>query len=109
MLPSPDMVIMELELDPSIITKVDIFKWGTILNYSYIPTDEQDKKRHKDILTLYSISDTAAYMSQFYPDIKRKIINSWNRLFYDSITLGSNECYGNIWEIRKEWITRILR
>lgn len=109
MLPSPGTVILELELDPSIITKINIFKWGAILNYSYIPSDEEDKKRHKYMLTQYGISDTAAYMSQFYPDIKREIIGSWKRLFDNSITLGNDECYGNIWEIRKEWIIRIIR
>ncbi|WP_369819393.1 DUF3841 domain-containing protein [Tissierella sp. P1] len=48
-------------------------------------------------------------MSQFYPQIKRKIIDSWSRLFDDSIILGNDERYGNIWEVRKEWITQIIR
>lgn len=47
MLPSEGTVILELELDPAIITPVNIEKWGTILNYSYIPKDPQDAKRHR--------------------------------------------------------------
>lgn len=107
-LPSAGTIILELILDLSLVTMVDICKWGTILNYSYIPSDEQDAKHHRQLLKQYGISDTEAYMSRFYPQIKRKIINSWIRLFDNSIVLGSNEKYGNIWEVKKEWVTQII-
>ena len=60
-------------------------------------------------LEQYGTSDAQAYMSQFYPHIKRSIIESWSRLFDDSIILGSSKCYGNIWEVKKEWISEIIR
>ncbi|MEA4961012.1 DUF3841 domain-containing protein [Lutispora sp.] len=109
MLPSAGTIILELTLDPSLITRVNIDKWGAILNYSYIPADEQDAKHHRQLLEQYGISDAKAYMSQFYPQIKRKIIDSWSRLFDESIVLGSNKSYGNVWEVKKEWVTRIIR
>ncbi len=109
MLPSQGTVIMELTVDPDIITRVNIDKWGTILNYSYIPSDEQDRIRHRKYLEQYGTSDAQAYMSQFYPHIKRSIIESWSRLFDESIILGSSKCYGNIWEVKKEWISEIIR
>ena len=109
MLPSDNFVILELALDPALIAKVNIFKWGAILNYSYIPADDQDADRHSRLLAEYGVSDTKAYMSQFYPMIKREIIASWDRLFDDSVSLGNQDYYGNIWEIRKEWITAILQ
>lgn len=108
MLPSEGTVIMELTLDPSLITSVNIEKWGAILNYSYIPADEEDAKRHHELLEQYGISDAKAYMSQFYPQIKREIVLSWDRLFDDSIILGNDSKYGNIWEIRKEWVTKVI-
>lgn len=109
MLPSAGTVILELKLDPSLITMINIEKWGIILNYSYIPKDKQDAESHQQLLEQYGVSsDAKAYMSQFYPQIKRKIINSWNRLFDDSIIVGNDERYGNIWEVRKEWITQII-
>lgn len=109
MLPSTGTIILELTLDRSLITRVNIDKWGTILNYSYIPADEQDAKHHRQLLEQYGISDAKAYMSQFYPQIKRKIIDSWSRLFDESIVIGSNKNYGNIWEVKKEWVTKIIR
>ena len=109
MLPSAGTIILELTLDTDLITKVNINKWGTILNYSYIPADAADARDHRKLLEQYGISDAQAYMSQFYPQIKRKIIDSWSRLFDDSIMLGNNRIYGNIWEVKKEWVTQIIR
>ena len=54
-------------------------------------------------------SDTQAYMSRFYPQIKREIIDSWDRLFDDSVHLNSDQRYGIIWEIKKEWVSAVLR
>lgn len=107
MLKGRESVILKLSLAPELITPVNIEKWGTILNYSYIPAGPEDAKRHRKLLEEYGISDAKAYMSQFYPQIKREITDSWSRLFDDSIILGSTSKYGTIWEIKKEWITQI--
>lgn len=65
--------MLELTMDPTLITAVNAAKWGTMLNYSYIPADAQDAKRHRELLAQYGVSDAKAYMSQFYPQIKREI------------------------------------
>lgn len=106
MLPTPDTVLLELELDPRLITHINIAKWGTILNCSYIPADPEDARRHRKLLQDWGTSDEKACMTQFYPHIKREIQLSWHRLFDDSIQLGSPECYGTIWEVRKEWVKK---
>ena len=80
MLPEKGRVILELEIEESLITRVNFTKWGMILNYSYIPADKADEKRHKELLEAYGVSDTQVYMSQFYPEIKREIRESWKRL-----------------------------
>lgn len=109
MLLDPNSVILELAIDINRIAYVNIDKWGTILNYSYIPVDQQDKQRHQAMLDSYGISDTHAYMSHFYPQIKREIIASWPRLFDDSIIIGGRNCYGIIWEIQKEWVKKVIQ
>ena len=50
MLPEKGRVILELEIEESLITRVNFTKWGMILNYSYIPADKADEKRHKELL-----------------------------------------------------------
>lgn len=109
MLPSPNMCLLELEIDENIVYHLNINKWGMILNYSYIPSDEIDDKRHTELLKKYGISDTKAYMSNFYPTLKSEIKNSWMRLFDDNISINDGkECYGLIWEIKKEWVVKVL-
>lgn len=107
MLPGENEVVLELSVDEEKITKINIAKWGAILNYSYIPVDEKDAERHSGLLKMYRTNDTKAYMTPFYPEIKREIVDSWKRLFDDRIKMGNGLCYGNIWEIKKEWITKI--
>lgn len=109
MLPSQGTAILELRLPERLITPVNIEKWGAILNYSYIPQDVPDARRHRKLLADYGVSDAKAYLTQFYPQIRREIISSWDRLFDDSVILGSAAAYGTLWEIRKEWIQSITR
>ena len=109
MMNSENTVILELSLDPAIITSVNIAKWGHILNYGYIPKDENDLRRHRQLLDDYGISDVKAVISQFYPQIKREIQNSWERLFDDTILMGSDAKYGNVWELKREWLTDVIR
>ena len=102
-------VTLKLRIDHALIAPVHIAKWGTILNYSYISLNEQDARRHRQLLESYRVSDTQAYMSRFYPQIKREIVSSWDRLFDDSVHLNSDQKYGIIWEIKKEWVSAVLR
>ena len=108
MLPGPETVILKLAVDEALITPLNIIKWGKILNYSYIPKDDADADRHMELLSAYGVSDTKAYMSQFYPQIKREIIASWDRLFDDTILLGNDLKYGLIWEFREEWVLDVM-
>ena len=83
-LPQEQTVTLKLCIDPALIAPVHIAKWGTILNYSYIPLNEQDAWRHQQLLESYRVSDTQAYMARFYPQIKREIIDSWDRLEFEN-------------------------
>ncbi|MBU5583800.1 DUF3841 domain-containing protein, partial [Enterococcus sp. S181_ASV_20] len=74
----------------------------------YIPKDLEDQREHTRLLEKYGIDDITAFMTLFYPNIKRKIEQSHERLFDDSSVLGEMKV-GTIWEIRKEWITQITR
>lgn len=109
MLAEEGRVILELEIDPALVYGVNIAKWGSMLNYSYIPKDEADLARHRKELALRGISDAKALMTPFYPDIAEEIKESWQRLFDDSIMLGSDACYATVWELKKEWLIDIVR
>lgn len=108
MLPGEGETVLTLSLEPERITHINIEKWGTILNYSYLARDAEDAKRHRELLSACGVGDAKAYMSRFYPEIKREIRESWKRLFDDSVILGNRMEYGTIWEIRREWVTGIV-
>ena len=107
MLLTPDTLLLELEVPVDLITNINIAKWGTILNCSYIPKDEADALRHRRLLADYNTSDVRACMTAFFPQIRREIQDSWLRLFDPDIQVGSPECYGTIWEVRKEWVRTV--
>lgn len=99
---------LEIVIEKSHLLMVDLLKWGNIVNHLYIPKNLADQKEHDQLLKTYGIDDCTAYMTPFYPNIKQKIKKSHERLFDDSSILGE-EKVGTIWEIRKEWITKIIR
>ena len=107
MVPDAHEVVLELLLEESLITCIHVTKWGMILNYSYIPQDPRDAKAHQDKLDLYGTSDAKAVMTPFYPQLRREIMESWDRLFDETVLPESKLYYGTIWELKKEWITDI--
>lgn len=110
MMASEGAVILELEVEPEWLTPVNISKWGTILNYSYIPENMADKERHLALLEAMGISDYKAYTTPFYPEIRREILESWKRLFDREIILERDaKEYGLLWEIKREWIVEVKR
>ncbi len=102
-------VILKLSVPSENILRINIRKWGSILNYSYLPSDEKDLIRHRNLLKEMNVSDAKAYMTSFYPEIKNEIEKSWERLFDRETDEPTDTWYGIIPEIRKEWVVSIKR
>ena len=101
-------VLLELEVDETLLLTMDIDKWGRIVNNMYIPLHEQDEDKHDQMLARYSIDDHTAYMTPFYPNIKQEIVRSWDRLFDETIVL-SKMMVGTLWELKKDWIVNVSK
>lgn len=80
-------VLLEIEVDEDVLITMDMDKWGRIVNYMYIPKDDDDQIVHDKLVDSYNTNDCRAYMSPFFPIIKKKIQKSWDRLFDDSFIL----------------------
>ncbi|PID56601.1 hypothetical protein CSB45_10215, partial [candidate division KSB3 bacterium] len=90
--PTQDTVILELEVEARHVMTMDTEKWGYIVNYWYLPQDEEDAERHAAELKKYNIHDESSiYTSPFYPQLKAKIVKSWDRLFDDRIQLSPHQ------------------
>lgn len=105
----PDTVILELLIDKDSVIVTDTEKWGRIVNLLYVPLSDEDENEYDKKLKNYGISNCSnAYMSSFYPHLKNEIIKSWDRLFDNSYSLSDLK-QGTIWEVKKEWIQRIIK
>ena len=109
LLPDKGFVILELSVEESLITKVNIAKWGAINNCSYIPRDSADAAAHRKKMEAMGLNDVKACTTQFYPELRKEIEDSWLRLFDESVQLGNDLAYGLLWEVKEEWITRIIQ
>ena len=85
--------------------------WGYTVNYFYVPLDEADKARHKEELTKNGlVSDDELFLTSkgnFYPLLKREVVNSWERIFTLKPTDLKACLVAVTWEIKKEWIEEV--
>ena len=60
----------------------DQYDWYKVLRLSYIGEDEEDEAKFRRELERRGIKDPSeAVLKPFYPDIKRKITDSWKKIF----------------------------
>lgn len=101
---TPNTVSLELLLPAELVLSVDMEQWSRVLDYSYIAANAEDAERHRQLLKQYNVGDAQAYMSRFYPDIKREIRASWQRIF----SAGQQaQTTGTIWEIKADWVQKV--
>lgn len=108
MSPEPGYSVFELRVQEDLVTHIDTAKWTRIINYSYIPLNDEDERSHNEYMRGIGTDNTRAVMTQFWPDERRKIISSWDRLFDRSISLGSKTEYGLMWEVKKKWVQNVI-
>ncbi|AOY78150.1 DUF3841 domain-containing protein [Clostridium formicaceticum] len=104
----PGCYILEIKVSKKESILFDREKWNRILNLSYIPENERDRKNHENLLEKQGIHDeTNIYMTNYYPHLKSKVKKSWDRLFENRI--GSSPYkQAALWEIRKESIVSLI-
>ena len=107
MSPESGYAVLELMMQDSMVTHIDATKWTRITNYSYIPISEEDETEHRNYMRELGTDDARAVMTQFWPEARKKIIDSWDRLFDKSVVLDGTTEYGLLWEVRKEWVQKI--
>ena len=109
--PTPGTVILKAEVPADQYIYCNYDGWGYCVNYWYVPFDEEDKKRHEQELKRYGLkSDDELLLTDkgnFYPLLKRKVQESWKRIF---TLLPKDEVTGLVatsWQLRQEWIREV--
>lgn len=100
--------LIELEVPDCMVTRISIQNWSAVLDRRYIPLNNEDGKRHREFMDSCGLSDAAVCMSNFYPELKNEIRDSWKAVF-NTEGLPDGMCYGLIPEIRREWIVSVKK
>ena len=88
----------------------DVRDWNRILCLKYLGETEEEEKRFQKELDARGLTETKIMLTDFYPDWKREIRESWKRLFRHHETLcqgqdvTKNGIQAGLWRLKKEWI-----
>lgn len=110
--PIEGTVVYVLEVPENKVIYFDDVKWDYVLNRIYLPDDEADAKAYKQHLKELGVSNGFEFFEGrykgMYPEEVTRIKESWKRAFRIDHWTIFNVC-GNIWEIKKEWVKRIIK
>ena len=109
--PIEGTVVYALEAPEENVMYFDDVKWDYVLNRIYLPKDDKDAAAYRQHLKDIGVDNGFEFFQGRYkgkyPEEERKIRESWYRCFeIDNWTIF-NVC-GNLWEIKKEWVKRIV-
>ncbi len=105
-------VVYEISVPKDEIIYFDAGKWDYVLNNLYIAEDEADKIAYNKEIEALGVADEFNFIdgkyAGWYPEIEKKIKDSWERIFIiDEWT--DFKVQANIWQIKEEWIERVIR
>ncbi|WP_300408464.1 DUF3841 domain-containing protein [Lagierella sp.] len=105
-------LVYEIEVPKDEIIYFDSGKWDLVLNNLYIPKDEDDAIDYRKEIKSLGVKDEFNFIDGKYrgkfPEIEKKIKDSWIRIF-DIDRWSDFTVQANIWQIKKEWVRRIIR
>ena len=108
--PTEDTVILEVEIPEEEVLLCNNIAWGFRVNYWYVPLDEADEKKHNAELKKLGIASEADLVmtdkGNFYPVMRRKIIDSWERVF-TARPEKADDYVATAWQIKKEWVREV--
>lgn len=90
----------------------DLYDWNKVLCLQYIGETEAEEKAFRRSLADYGIRrESDIILTNFYPDLKRQVQESWKRLFRfnESVRSGDlsriHRMQAGLWCLKKEWIS----
>lgn len=109
--PTVDEIVYVLEVDKADVIYFDGSKWDYVLNHHYIAKDENDALEYARELEIKGFDNSFSFInektSRFYPQERKKVMESWHRIF-EIEKWDIFKVQANIWEIKAEMIKDIL-
>lgn len=110
--PVEGTVVYVVDAPADQIVFFDEVKWDYVLNHRYLPADDADEQAYrKHLRDIGAVSSFEFFEGRYqgkFPEETARIRESWKRVF-DPVALDSPTVCGNLWEIKREWIVRIVR
>lgn len=103
-----ELLVLSVPADQVIL--FDLYDWNKILQLRYLTDNPKEEKAFTADLAMRGLDCYKVMMSSFYPEEKKKILQSWERLFvhHNAILQGDTTGVGlvqvGLWCIRREWI-----
>ncbi len=109
--PVEGSIILKVEVPESAYMLSNNDAWSYVVNYWYIPLDEEDEEAHiKELKRNGLTSDDELLLTDkgnFYPLLKRKLLDSWKRVFTLEPHDMNSGLVATAWEIQKEWVKEV--
>ncbi len=110
--------VMKLSVPVDQAVFFDAYDWYKVLRLSYIGDNDADEASFSQELQRRGIRDTSeVILKPFYPDLKRKVTDSWKKIFRHDDTIrkalingevqeidGVRAIQAGLWQIKKEWL-----
>lgn len=104
--PAPDAPRLRLRIPRKELLLFDLRSWSSILNLSLVGSKEEQLSFEKELARQGINKTTDIMRTDFYPLLKRRIKNSWKRLFTDPLP-QKTYLQGATWLLKKEWLEEI--
>ena len=105
---------MKLEVPLDEVVLFDVRDWNRIMCLKYLGKDEKEEAVFREKIAPYGVLETKIMLTNFYPDLKREVMDSWQNLFRNEDKLKNGEdvtkngIQAGLWQIKKEWIVEGL-
>lgn len=102
-----------LKLNVSIDKAVffDMYDFNKILRLQYIGECDEDEKAFSKMIKNYGVKyESEIILTNFYPQLKREVQESWKRLFRNNENIKNGEfsdkisVQAGLWQLKKEWL-----
>lgn len=108
---SSDGKLLQLSVPLDEVIFFDMYDWNKILCLQYVGETNGDEEKFRKTISDYGIrKESDIILTNFYPDLKRQVQDSWKRLFrnHENIKQGNIEGVGSVqaglWQLKKEWL-----
>ncbi|OZV12058.1 hypothetical protein CIW83_11530 [Tissierella sp. P1] len=108
---SADSKLLEMYVPIEEVIFFDMYDWNKILCLQYIGETGEDEAQFQQMVIECGIrKESDIILTNFYPDLKRQVQDSWKRLFrhHENIKQGNlkgvRSVQVGLWRLKKEWI-----